>query len=369
MKYIRKFIYLFVILAINSCIVEFIPKTTEDKEILVVEGLVTNKQGSNFVKLSRSYPLGGQSAAKPVNDGVVYVTDDLSNNYSFGRTAEGTYTSADFVGVIGRKYTLHILANGIRYVSLPGEMLPVPEIDSLYYEKVTLERSSDNFPSKEGCQIYLDTHDPTDRTQFYRWEYSETWQFSLPYIVTNKTCWLSENSGVINVKNVSSLQENKINRFPLYFISNKSDRLNIKYSILVDQLSINEEEFYYWEKLYNLSEQVGGLYDVIPSSIPSNIYCSDDQNEKVLGYFSISASVSKRIFIKDHFNGQANLYTYCGSDTVPPGTSLPGLNSTVWIIINHGMPDPYWVITFSRECADCTARGTNIKPDFWDEGK
>ena len=113
----------------------------------------------------------------------------------------------------------------------------------------------------------------------------------------------------INIKNTSVLEQDKIERFPLNFISNQTDRLKVKYSMLVNQYSLNEDEYLYWEKLQNMSEQVGGLYDMIPSAIPSNVYCIDDPNEKVLGYFSVSASSSKRIFIKDHFAGIFTPYT------------------------------------------------------------
>lgn len=373
MKKIKYIFYLFLFLAVTGCIVQFVPKTTEDKEILVVEGLITNLPGPYTIKLTRSYPLGGQTAARPVHGYIVSVTDDLSNNYVFGESTAGSYVSSGFQASIGRTYTLHISTNSgagsVNYTSFPVEMLPVPPIDSIYYEKQTLGVGSDNTPNQEGCQVYLDTHDPTGKTRFYRWEYQETWQFALPYIVTNKDCWISENSDIINIKNLSGLDENRIKRFPLKFISNTSDRLNVKYSILVNQLSITEDEYSYWDKLVNLSQSVGGLYDVIPSSVSSNIYCPSDPNEKVLGYFSVSGSSSKRLFIKDHFAGLANLYTTCAGDTVPPGTPLQGLNSTVWIIINHGMPDPYWVLTYNKGCADCTVRGTNIRPDFWDSGK
>jgi hypothetical protein len=81
----------------------------------------------------------------------------------------------------------------------------------------------------------------------------------------------------------------------LKFISNLTDRLRVGYSILVDQYSLNEDEYLYWEKLQSITEQVGGLYDIIPSPVPSNVYCVDDPNEKVLGYFSVSANTSKRL--------------------------------------------------------------------------
>ena len=375
MKYSRQILLLSMTLVITSCITQFVPRTTEDKQILVVEGLITDNPGPNTIKLTKSVPLGGASAANPLSGCIVTVTDDLSNTYTFRETAKGTYVSdpTAFQGVVGRIYTLHIStnsgANSLRYDSYPEEMKPSPAIDSVFYEKQTLLEGADGTPIQEGCQIYLNTHDPTNQTKFYRWEYTETWEFVLPYYVPNKTCWISNNSDLINIKNTSVLAEDRINRYPLNFISNNSDRLKVKYSILVNQYSLNEDEYNYWEKLQNLSEQVGGLYDIIPSSVPSNIDCIDDPNEKVLGYFSVSGSSSKRIFIKDRFQGLVDLYTTCADDTVAVGTFLPNLNTSEWLIINHGMPNPYWVITYNKGCFDCTVRGTNVPPDFWIEGK
>jgi hypothetical protein len=139
----------------------------------------------------------------------------------------------------------------------------------------------------------------------------------------------------------------------------------------VNQYSLNEDEYQYWDKLQNMSQQVGSLYDIIPSSVSSNVYCLDNPNEKVLGYFSVSSMSSKRIFIKDHFAGMPDPYSAgnCIADTISGGAPLPsGLNSTVWIIISNLMP-PYVVTTYSKGCYDCTVRGTNVEPSFWTDNK
>jgi hypothetical protein len=136
----------------------------------------------------------------------------------------------------------------------------------------------------------------------------------------------------------------------------------------VNQYSLNEDEYLYWEKLQNISEQVGGLYDIVPSAIPSNIYCLEDPTQKVLGYFSVSACSSKRIFIKDHFAGVFTPYSdkTCISDTIFGNGPIAYLNTFVWVIIDHPLPPPtYRVLTRTKGCYDCTVRGTNIQPDFW----
>ena len=140
--------------------------------------------------------------------------------------------------------------------------------------------------------------------------------------------------------------------------------------MLLNQFSLNEDEYLYWERLKNTIDQVGGLYDQVPTSIPNNVYCLENPNEKVLGYFSVSAKTSKRIFIKDSFAGLDTQYYNCVTDTVFGTGSIPGLNVSVWVIIDntHDQP-PMRMLTNERRCADCTERGTNIKPAFWDDGK
>jgi Domain of unknown function (DUF4249) len=377
MKHNPQILLLSILLLFNSCITQFIPETSEDKELLIVEGLITDQPGANTIKLSRSLPLGTRSVANPVKGCTVTVSDDLGNTFSLSETDPGTYTSdpTKFQGVIGRTYTLHIRtnfeSNVLNYQSVPVEIKPVPPIDSIYYEKVTITEGDKWNQPQEGCQVYLNTHDPANQCKFYRWEYDETWEFRLPYDVTNNICWISNNSDVINIKNTSVFEEDRIGRYPLNFISNLTDRLEVKYSILVNQYSLNENEYSYWEKLQKITEQVGGLYDITPASIPSNIWCIEDPNEKVFGYFSVSARSSKRIFIKDNFLGSINLYTSCPSDTITGNAQIPGLNSAYWVIGEYIDPNMVYnrIITDQRGCADCTVSGTKIKPDFWNEDK
>jgi Domain of unknown function (DUF4249) len=374
-KHSKQTLSLSILLLISSCVTQFFPQTNEDKELLVVEGLFTDQPDMNTIKLSRSQPLGLKTEAKPVTGCTVTVTDDLGSVFIFSETVAGTYVTnpSSFHGTIGRFYTLHISTNnsgkGLNYESFPIEMKAVPPIDSIYYVKTTLQEI-DGVPSQEGCQIYLNTHDPTNKCKFYRWEYSETWEFHLPYTTPNNICWISNNSDVINIKSTSEFDEAKIEQYPLNFVSNQTDRLEIKYSILVNQYSMNEEEYLYWQKLLNFSQQVGGLYDMIPAAIPSNIYCTNDVNEKVLGYFSVSANSSKRIFVKGRFAGVISPYTNeaCIADTAFAGETVPNLNISTWVIITNIMPF-YQVYTYTRGCYDCTVRGTNIEPAYWREDK
>jgi hypothetical protein len=362
------------ILITGSCITQFLPETDEDPNLLVVEGLLTDQPEVCTVKLSKSMPLGKMAVVKPLKGCIVSIRDDAGNNYFLRESSTaGAYVTDknEFRGVVGRKYTLHINTNDptlkqYSYESKPMELRAVPPIDSLFYEKVIIKEKDEMSGPQEGCQVFINTHDETGNCRFYRWDYNETWKFMLPYYVTNQTCWITNNADVINIKNTSILSEDRITRYPLKFISNETDRLDVRYSIFVNQYSLNEEEYSYWEKLQNISEKIGGLYDIVPSSIPGNIFCIEDPAEQVLGYFSVSAKASKRIYIDETFRGLVNLYKECPADTLYGNPHIDGLNSVVWIIIDEPYASPpYKVITYQKGCADCTVRGTTVKPDFW----
>jgi hypothetical protein len=370
MKHVQiKIVFLFLII-IDSCIVPYFPKINEKEELLVVEGLITDQPGINTVKLSKSYPLWARESFKTFNDCKVWITDNLGNVFSLKETATGKYVtdSASFRGIVGRKYTLHIKTTpalgNVNYESVPVEMKPVPPIDSIYYEKRLFDYGSQTF---EGCQIYLDTHTPLNNNMFFRYDYTETWEFHLPYDVPHKICWISNSSNKIMIENSAVSHDGTVTRFPVNLITNPIDRLSVKYSILVKQYSLNEDEFHYWERLKNINEQVGGLYDIVPSNIQNNVFCVDNQFEKVLGYFSVSAVASKRIFIKDSFAGQNQMYNSCPVDTIFYIDSIPAGS---YIIVNNSNKVPKsWIIANSIDCYDCRVRGKDIKPLFWNDDK
>ena len=370
----KKCIVLFlVLLLLNSCITKFIPETDENETMLVVEGILTDQPGITRVKLSKSLPLSSDYKREILRGCTVTITDDMNRWIELEETEPGTYVprSRQFSGTVGQKYQLHIKSNNPdlsnnSYESLPMEMIPVPAIDSLFYEKVNISSTENGRISEQACRVYLNAFDPDGLCKYYRYDFSETWMFRLPYDVENQICWISETSNFINIKSTEVLSEDRIDRMPVNYITVQTDRLAERYSMLVNQYSLTEDEFIYWEKLQNITENVGSLYDITPVSISGNIYCVDNPYEQVLGYFSVSAVTSRRIFIDDGFEGLVHLYNQCPSDTIWGDQQIDGLDITCWAIISD-IVNMYTVLTTNKGCADCTVRGTNIEPSFWRE--
>ena len=389
MKFILCLSAFVLLLTASGCVKKFLPESGTDPKLFVVEGLITDQPGSQSVRVSRSTPLGTQSELDPVIGCNVWITDDLGTKYILTESSGGMYqTSADFIGIAGRKYTLYIevtsydLRSRKKIVeftlqSLPTEMLTVPPIDSLYYEKVELSEEN-GFPvAGEGCQVLLNTADPDNICRFFRWDYSETWKIEAPSYdrTINRVCWVTNNSDEINTKSVTGLSENRIEALKVKFISNQSDRLSVRYRIQVNQYSLDENEFNYWSDLEKLTQQSGNFYDITPSSVVGNMYCSGDPDRQVLGYFSVSAKKSKTIYIDDYFKGLPNQYINCLRDSLLPGDGPfppPGIfdyaGEYYWIVeVDPNLPPAYIILTDNKECIDCTVRGTNVKPDFWKE--
>jgi hypothetical protein len=358
------------------CVKDFAPVTDEYGHAIIIEGLITDQPAGSYVKLSATYPLWRRTAPKDVSGCTVSISDDLGNLYILKETFKYGVYSADYMnfrGAVGREYTLRVNTTKefgfLTYESEPTRMIPVPSIDSLYYQKKIIK---DPRSTLEGCDIFLDTRDPESRCQFFKWEYLETWEYHLPFEKIDKTCWLSVSSDGILIKNSTGFSGGAIKKQPVLSINNPVEKLNIKYSILVRQYSLNENEFLYWDRLKNLTDQTGGFYDIIPSDLPNNLYCVEDSLRKILGYFSVSSVTSKRLFIKEKFQGSDISYNGCMTDfiyTNRPDT-IPGLDINIWILEDHlNEKPPYIVCTRNKSCVFCEARGTSIKPDFWDDDK
>jgi hypothetical protein len=370
-----KILLLLLLLCAGSCITQFIPETNDAEDFLVVDGLITDQNRSYTISLSRSSLLSSKFRKRPVSGGVLSVSDNLGNNFILKEKKPGRYVtdSLIFRGVTGRKYVLKIIAEGFNYVSDTVEMKAVPAIDTIEADMVY----NDTYKMGQitpGYQVFVSTFDSTGKTGYYRWDYLETWEFQLPYnhpTMVNITCWKNDTSRTVFIKSTKSLAEDRVFRYPLSFISNETDRLTRKYSLLLKQYSLNENEYLYWEKIQKINQETGGLYDVVPISVKSNIKCIDDPAREVLGFFSVSAVSEIRFFLHPEIKDFPDWYKYCPHDTVPSWIANPRLFVSEFPIQDYMYPGqttayPYYIVTYNKRCWDCSLTGNKVKPAFWD---
>jgi hypothetical protein len=396
--------YFLCLIALGTCIDPYNPHLGKYNSLLVMEGMITDEKIPSEVTLSRTFQ-SIDSVPVKVSDAVVYITDEDGNTATLNYSGNGKYKtdSALFHGTPGKTYTLHIqTSDGNKYESEPCVMTPVTGIDSVYYAKDEVVNSTLN-TTVTGIGVYLDSDEEIGGNTYFRWEYEEIWKFQVPsqkkynYIndrviipLTNVSeyCWKSNKSGGILIGSVLPGLTDSIKKMPVTFIQpDQSDRLTIQYSILVRQMSVTKKEFDFWSNLKQVNEIRGSIYDTQPYSVISNIYNVDNPDERVLGYFSVSAVKEKRIYIlpKDiygmglpQFNYDCQEYERSPSDYMPnPATGKAFTFDEIYDMfmaagglifvrpIYTGQNQLYKLVFVPVQCSDCSLTGSVSKPDFW----
>ena len=392
------------LISVASCIQPYIPNLKNYKSILVVEGLFTNENSSCKIKLSRTFTRL-DSVREMVADANVFITDSEGIKVNLQNFGNGFYKtdSTLFRGDIGKKYTLHIfLSNNEEYISSPCTMFPVPDIDTVYYA-VDEQFINNQTVTKKGVSIYLDSKPESTDNHFLRWEYIETWKFRVPYPLSfiyidqnniipipdaeiKEFCWKSSRSSEVLLKDLTT---DRVRKEPLKFIvPDESDRLSLRYSILVKQYSISQSDYIFWNKLNKSNEELGDIFGSQPPETLSNIRNVNNPDEKVLGYFQVSAANEKRIYINysdvyplnlpmfdDKCPGWELDPSYLGPNIVgqEPHTFddlyLTYLKAPGMIFVrpkkNPLTDELVKLIYTSIPCSNCELSGSLVRPAFW----
>ena len=376
-----------------SCRKPFNPSATNiNLNYLVVEGVINGGPDSTTINLSRTTTINSANTIVPERNAIVTVLSNAGDKYTLSENVPGTYSYNGLNLPINKTYCLHIItSNGEQYQSAFMANEQTPAIDSVNY---TVRGS--------GVQFNVSTHDNTNNTRYYRWDYDETWSYysllnSLLYYKNDQifgrltdslvnTCYEHPTpSNSIFVATSSHLTEDVINHFPLGYVAASTGKISNIYSLLVKQYAITADAFTYWTLLKQNTEQLGSIFDPQPSSIPGNIQCINNKAEPVIGFISVSTITTKRIFLNGNtlpfpvpYNVPPPTVAECQVDTIllaPAFTYNVRLSDIFAAGKNVPVAPVYYppgsdnVIGFTYappECADCRVLGgTIVKPSYW----
>ncbi len=381
-----------VLLLFRSCTESYLPEISNaDMEaILVVEGQITDVDGPFTVKLSRSFALNSPLLyGDTVTGANVQIIDDKGNLFQLFHTSGGVYETQDkhLRGVPGNTYILQITTDdGDQYESTPVEMLTPPGIDSVYFaEEYFTDPQNPHSGSQKRMNIMADSKASGGPPEYLKWSFDETWEISLikdgvrvrqgdtqnsitqenvelaPGVV--QTCWITRPSVSTLVASSKNTADNRISEYLLTSIKEGTDRLYIKYSILVKQYALTEKMYKFWKVLEETNENPGGIYEHVPSQIYGNIECCNREG-KALGYFTASSVKTRRIFIAaaDHSVKTSSPYAGCIYLKHPNPR-------VVAFVYGRSLATGEKVYTQDVYCSDCRLYGSAVKPDFWDDDK
>ena len=191
---------------------------------------------------------------------------------------------------------------------------------------------------------------------------------TIPDSIANRICWITQEIPEIYTRDLGGISGSRYRALPLNYVSTETQRLHYRYSLLVRQYSLDANAFWYWDELGKNTQSKGTLFDTQPSLTPSNICNVEDEEELVIGYFSISGITEHRIIVD-----------------VVPGLTLredpyfcePGaLPISFWRLSPAFLP--YFMATkmvngsnefggVPRECIDCRGykNSSNVPPEYW----
>jgi hypothetical protein len=170
-------------------------------------------------------------------------------------------------------------------------------------------------------------------------------------------------------------------------IDRSSPKISVRYSILVRQRSISEEEYTYQKQLKASTEQQGSLYAQIPGTVLSNVHPVTNHGEYVVGYFRGQDIKEYRYFVgtygpQDHPlppgfrlpqpDGGCQPEATCRTDQGISGPSdcIPiealGADALITQVLTNGGTEVVAVFFVRSDCADCRLKGgVTKKPSFW----
>ncbi|RDY61410.1 DUF4249 domain-containing protein [Flagellimonas nanhaiensis] len=382
-------------MTVVSCIEPIDVETEDFLDALVVDATITDEMDNHTIYLTRTYRFESESTAE--QGAQITLSDDSGAAIGFDEVIPGTYrSSVPFAAQEGRAYTLKIVAtNGISYSSRPAQLPQNVALDSVYAQRIT------NDFGEDGVAIFVDAFDPTGNSQNFRYEFEETYKIIapkwrpedllstgiecgvdvVPKTKEDQTCFASKASNRIILANTSNLEENRVDRFMVRFIDGENYIISHRYSVLVTQYTQSNEAYSFFDALNQFSSSESLFSETQPGFLSGNIFSETNQDEKVLGYFDVSAVSKKRIFFnyEDLYPGE-DLPPYVNPcNTIAPMlisqggarcvlSAMVDENQVSYYDENQDPPfeeGPYKVVP--RECGDCTVLGKTERPEFWIE--
>ena len=263
-KLLTKVILLgFSVLIFVSCEKKVDLDLEEYREFHVVEAVVHDSLGDNYVILSKTQLYKINEPAVMISNANVQIKDDAGNTYILYESSPGYYTDTTLKGIANRTYSLIVNVDG-REITAISDMNPRVDLDSLSVEE-DLEAFWED-PNVPEYSVLCHFTDPAIKANFYR----------------IKAFLRGE-------------QENGFLSFNDEFIDGKSTRIPVFEStfykgdtVAIQFLSIDEINYRYYTALE--SSQDG----FVPGNPITNL-----QGEDVVGYFGAYAKSEQSIIVTE----------------------------------------------------------------------
>ncbi|MET4073944.1 DUF4249 domain-containing protein [Hymenobacter sp. UYCo722] len=366
------------VLLLSSCIDPFTPPSiSSPPSYLVVDGFI-NSRGISTISLSRTYAIALAASPPTETSASVFIEAQSGRRYSLRESAvKGTYVSDPLALPPADTYRLHLTtAAGKEYASTYVPVKTTPPIDTVAWRA-----------TGTGVDITMSAHDPANATQYYRFEYAETWEIVSPYIPSLEflggrlrplsvpfpaLCWRTVRGTTVQLANTTTLTQDVVASYPLRQLPSTAPQLLRQYSLLVQQHALTKDEYQYWELLRKNTETIGSLFDPQPVQLTGNVQgLGSNAGAIALGYVGAHSLSEKRIFIARRQLPAAWRPLTGYESCMPPDTVRPGAETYAFgtnylpIYATYKNGGLVGILAATADCIDCRRRGSAIRPSYW----
>lgn len=377
-------VFVFSVLSLFACKEPFEPELSEaNLRVLTVEGYLDTEGRPSELYLGFTRRIYGDNlgpGSTPAVGAEVFLESPEGNRYPLVDVGEGFYQFAQDIEEKG-SYRLKILLEGEGYTSEPLYPLISTPIEDIGFEK-----------DERGVEVYITTKGSSTVEDFL-WTFTETYAFSpkfvSPYIYRPETgevdtrrpgetiylCYRTLNSSDLILETSSNFDEGVIFKKPITRIIPGDERLSTRYSILVSQMALSPEAAEFWETMRKNTDDIGTIFSPMPSNITGNVSKDLDPSAPVIGFVSLGVIQERRMFIEvqEVSPWVNNLEAYYDCELDADTVSASGFEDR----FGTGVKFPAMAVfaensiigyrSALRRCVDCTLRGSNVKPDFWED--
>jgi hypothetical protein len=370
-----------------ACKEKYLPQIKDvNPNYLVVDGFINTGNDSTIFRLSRTFKLESKAVMAAERAAIVGVESDAGPSYILQElpAKPGIYAVPPLNLDQSRKYRLRIRTKDNKeYLSDFVESRVSPPLELTYDFR------------HGNLNIYSSTHDATGKSHYYNYTYIETWQYRAPQHSLYKIgggkivdrvypqdeifdCYQETPSNKITIATTTPLLEDRLAGNLILDIGPVSQKVKIAYSILVKQSVLTKAGFEFYETMSKNNERVGSIFDSQPSLLRSNITCTTNKDEVIIGFVSAGTTTEKRIFLTaaknfpfDFTGPPPDEFCIKNTDTLnlnqvrilllnPPKSEYTPID---WV--NYLEPDKL-LATRLLECVDCRKQGGTTKmPSYW----
>lgn len=287
----------------------------------------------------------------------VKLFDDNNNEMELESLDVGLYgatlgNNSPIQAEIGNAYKIEVITLDNRVFESQFDVLDeVIQSESLslgFVDKLVID-NLDNYVTEEKLQLRISTPIDISKKGGILWEVENVYQITdtpTDDRIEMKTCYITEPVGrdKVLVLDPSESTVGRVDNLELF-----TTDINFKFGeglyYLVNQYSLSEAAFEYWQQVKTLTERTGNMFDDPVGEVTTNIFNTSDPSDRVFGFFFATSVDVKRIRVTEEFTGPVT--PYC-----PP-------------VVNNPPPFgcPFGI------CCDCLAepQSTTVQPDYWEE--